>query len=203
MADASQTQVLVVSDHPIFRDELVAAIKLDRHFKVSGAGSGDLAEADLYVIDFDLETPDPTAVVGSVADARCGAIVLLSGATAHHAYELIELGARGLTHKSCTAAEIVDAVRRVAKGDSVIPKTLQGAISAAIRNHPATPASLTKREVAILEFSSEGLSAAEIGGQLSLSESSIKSQLTRIYGKLEVSDRTAAVAVALRRSLIH
>jgi len=203
MPASPETHVLVVSDHPLFRDALVAAIGPDPQFSVSGASSEDVPDADLYLVDFDLDVPDPIGVVQRMADAQCGSIVLLSRTTEDRAYELIEIGARGLTHKSCSAEEIVEALHRVADGETVIPKTLQSAISEAIRSHPTPLASLSGRELEILEHSAEGLSAVEIGHRLNLSESTIKSQLTRIYGKLEVTDRTAAVAVALRRSLIH
>lgn len=189
-----ETHVVVVSDHPLFRDALVSAIDADPRFDASGTTSHELPDADLFVIDFDLDVPDPMGVVDELSDAEHGTVVLLSSATQDRAYDLIEVGARGLMHKSCSAEEILGAVHRVAEGDSVIPTPLQSTISEAIRSHPTPIGSLSNRELEILEFSAEGLSATAIGQRLSLSESTIKSQLTRIY-------ESSTFPTALRRSL--
>lgn len=203
MSSTQTISVLVVSDHPLFRDALVSVIASDPRFEPSSASSSDAsAGADLIVIDFDLESGDPMSVFGRLAGAPCGSLVLLSSSNQHRAFHLIEAGARGVMQKSCSGEEILDAVHRLANGEAVIAKTFQRTISEAIRRRPAANGTLSGREVEILRLSAEGLSAIAIGQRLNLAESTIKSQLSRIYDKFDVTDRAAAVAVAFRRSLI-
>lgn len=204
MCPIHQTNVVVLSDHPLFRDALVSAIEANPRFRATGVGSADApASAELLIIDFDLDVEKPSAVVQRLIHSDVPSMVLLSASSKAQAYELIEGGAGGVMDKSCTGAEIVDALQRIAEGDVVIPKSLMAAVTASIRRHPDPVSAMSKRELEILEYSAEGLSATAIGKQLGLSESTIKSQLSRIYDKLNVTDRAAAVAVALRRSIIH
>jgi two-component system, NarL family, nitrate/nitrite response regulator NarL len=120
------------------------------------------------------------------------------------AYRLVEAGARGIIEKDATFDEIADAIQRVARGETVLAPRVQAAVMAGVRQGrdraPIVP--LSARELAILGGLSRGLTAPAIAKEQGLSASTIKSYLQRLYEKLGVSDRAAAVAEGMRRQLI-
>lgn len=118
-------------------------------------------------------------------------------------YEAVEAGARGYLSKDSDSEVVCDAIKAVAAGQTVIGTETAGAIADEIRlRAPLDRAALSKREREILKLTSDGHSAAAIAGQLYLSPATVKTHLQRIYQKLGVSDRAAAVAEAMRRGLL-
>jgi two-component system nitrate/nitrite response regulator NarL len=92
----------------------------------------------------------------------------------------------------------------VARGETVIPSSLQSGLASEIRarREHRDDAMLTTRELEILRLAADGLSAPEIAARLVISVTTVKTHLQHIYAKLEVSDRAAAVATALRRGVL-
>jgi two-component system, NarL family, nitrate/nitrite response regulator NarL len=121
------------------------------------------------------------------------------------AYRLVEAGARGIIEKDATFDEIADAIQRVTRGETVLSPRVQAAVMAGIRDRrdrePA--ASLSDRERQILGGLARGLTAPAIARELSLSPATVKTYLQRLYDKLGVSDRAAAVAEGMRHSLVE
>jgi DNA-binding NarL/FixJ family response regulator len=112
-------------------------------------------------------------------------------------------GASGYLGKGVRGEEIRAAIREVARGGSALSTEAQRALLAGLRARDAAENSpLTERELQMLELIAGGLSNAEVAAQLVVSPETVKSHLRNLYGKLEVSDRAAAVAEALRRGLI-
>jgi two-component system nitrate/nitrite response regulator NarL len=121
------------------------------------------------------------------------------------AYRLVEAGALGIIEKDSTFDQIADAISRVARGETVLSPRVQAAVMAGVRERRdrAPAVRLSDRELEILNGLVRGLSAPAIGRELSLSAATIKSYLQRLYDKLGVSDRAAAVAEGMRRGLVE
>ena len=95
----------------------------------------------------------------------------------------------------------VSAIRASARGEPILAPTVAAWLIAQVR----TPAEdkLSNREIEVLELVAEGASNSDIAGRLHISQATVKSHLINIFGKLGVSDRTAAVTVALQRGILH
>jgi two-component system, NarL family, nitrate/nitrite response regulator NarL len=119
-------------------------------------------------------------------------------------YSAIAAGARGYISKDALPEEICDAVAAVEAGEVVLSTAAQSALAGAVRSREAAARhSLTTREAEVLGMIAAGRSAPEIGASLHVSTATVKSHLGTLYEKLGVSDRAAAVAVAMRAGLLH
>lgn len=119
-------------------------------------------------------------------------------------YRAVASGAGAYLSKESTRERICDAVAAVARGEVVLSAEVQAGLASEIqiRERDGRPA-LTPREHEILVLTADGQSAPAIGGQLHLSQSTVKTHLKSLYEKLGVSDRAAAVAEAMRRGLLE
>ncbi|MGK2879017.1 MAG: response regulator [Solirubrobacterales bacterium] len=207
--------VIVVEDHPMFRDALTHAIgKRDDMEVVAETGSGrEAIEAvrtlrpQVCVLDLGLPDIDGAKVLERVvAEEWETRVLVLSGeCDSDVLYSLLEAGAAGFERKTAGPGELVSAIAAVAHGETVLPKEVLGGLAEQIRGHrrSVNGPTLSERELEILREVADGHSAAEIAAKLHLAESTVKTHLTRIYDKLGVSERAAAVAIALRRGVIE
>ncbi|MFC5996758.1 response regulator [Pseudonocardia hispaniensis] len=207
--------VLVADDHPVYRDGLSRELLRDPGLALVASVSGghEALEAirrlrpQVAILDLRLPDLDGMAVLESVGVERLptGVVVLSAFGDSATVYEAFSRGARAFLLKASTSSEIVEAVRAVARGQSVIPAAFQTGLTREIqaRRSLVDRPLLSPREIQVLRLVAEGRSASEIGGELSLTVATVKSHLQRIYEKLEVSDRAAAVAVAMRRGLLR
>ena len=207
-------RVLVVDDHPLFRDAIVRLLRGWAEIEVIGeAGSGRAAlerirldAPDVAVVD--LRMPDVDGVQLCTAIAREGLptrVLIVSGYDDDElVYAAVEAGASGYVPKDAPRDEVARAVLSVAHGEMAIAARLAGGIASQIRlRKERTAPVLTERETEVLGLLAEGKSAPEIGRELFLATSTVKSHLGHLYEKLGVSDRAAAVAEAMRRGLIE
>jgi two-component system, NarL family, nitrate/nitrite response regulator NarL len=210
----SRTRVLVADDHPVFRNGLVDAIEQAGELELVGeAETGRQAlekirelKPDVAVIDLKMPEVDGLQVTNAVVVERLSTrILFLSGYLQSTAvYKAIEAGAQGYLSKDSSSGAICDAIVAVANGQTVLGPEVQHGIGEEIRlRAPNSPASLSEREQEILAFTADGHSAADIGERLFLSPATVKTHLQRIYQKLGVSDRAAAVAEAMRAGLLE
>src|SRR5262249_12947495 len=109
-------------------------------------------------------------------------------------------GATGYLLKDTPREELTRAVRGAARGETVLAAPVAAKLAARARG-PGTPA-LTPREVQVLGCIAEGMSNPDIGRALFIGETTVKSHVTRIFEKLGVSDRTAAVTAAIARGIL-
>ncbi len=118
-------------------------------------------------------------------------------------YDVIRLGVAGFLTKAATIDEICDAITAVARGQTVLAQEVQSGLVSELRERErsARPV-LTDRESQVLSLIADGLSGPEIGQQLFISASTVKTHVKSVLEKLAVSDRAAAVAEAMRRGLI-
>lgn len=206
-------RVLIADDHPVYRQGLAEAVRRRLDLELVGEASSGLEalerirklEPDVAVLDMKMPELDGMEVMRSVAEEELASKVLfLSGYLQSEAvYHAIESGAGGYLSKDSSAEEICDAIAAVAAGQTVLGSDTHGAIAREIRvRGPATASVLSAREHEILLLTAAGQSAPEIATKLYLSQATVKTHLQRIYQKLGVGDRAAAVAEAMRRRLL-
>jgi two-component system nitrate/nitrite response regulator NarL len=207
--------VLVADDHPIYRDGVVAALRAYPELEVVGSaqeGREALDEIrrlrpDVALVDLMLPDLDGIAIVRQLAREAIPTRVAIVSAFEESAtvYRAIESGAAAYLSKICSASTLRDTVLSVARGETVIAPSMHNGLAREIRARRSVEdeAVLTPRETEILRHTAEGLSAPEIAHELTLGVTTVKTHLQHIYAKLDVSDRAAAVAQALRRGMLQ
>jgi DNA-binding NarL/FixJ family response regulator len=203
-------RVLLVDDHPVVRQGLHAMLDAEADLTVVGEVSSG-AEAVEFVADdppdvvlMDLRMPGmdgATATAKIVASgSRSRVVVLTTYETDTDILRAVEAGAAGYLLKDSPLAELVAAIRGAARGETVLAPSVVGKLVGRVRT-PARPA-LSAREIEVLRLVGRGLSNAEIGRELFIGEATVKTHLLRAFGKLGVSDRTAAVTTAMELGVL-
>jgi two-component system nitrate/nitrite response regulator NarL len=206
--------VLVADDHPVYREGVARAIKGRPEFELVGEAEDgrealqlirDIAP-DVAVLDVQMPGLPGHDVLHAVRrDGLVTRVVLLSAhVDSDTVYRAVASGAGAYLSKESSRERICDAVAAVARGEVVLSSEVQAGLASEIqiREKDARPA-LTPREHEILVLTANGNSAPDIGKQLHLSQSTVKTHLKSLYEKLGVSDRAAAVAEAMRRGLLE
>lgn len=205
--------VFVADDHPVYRDGVVAAIRSRPEFELVGfAPDGRAAldrirelRPDVAVLDMKLPGLEGIEVLEALRNDGFPTRVLFVSAFLEDdvVYRALGAGASGYLTKDADRDQICDAVSAVARGETRVAPEAQARLAGAIRMREAAGQPLlSDREREVLRLTADGLSAPEIGKALHLSPATVKTHLQNLYAKLEVSDRAAAVAVALRRGLL-
>ena len=204
--------VVLADDHPVFRDGLRRLLEGADIVVLAAVEDGRAAldairahRPQVAVVDLQLPDIDGATVIDFVRREQLPTRVLVLSARTDSAvvYRCIELGAAGYLPKLTAPDDICAAVRALARGESVVPPELQAGLASEIRLRRADDRPvLTPREMDIIRLAADGLSNAEIGLRLHVSTATVKTHLQHIFEKLEVSDRSAAVAQAFRRGLL-
>jgi len=119
-------------------------------------------------------------------------------------FRALEEGAKGYLPKDSSRAEIVDAVLRVASGATVVPSELAAGLAEQIQlRSRGRELVLSEREQQVLSGFARGLSIPQVAAELYIGASTVKTHAQRLYEKLGVSDRAAAVAEGMRRGLLE
>jgi DNA-binding NarL/FixJ family response regulator len=206
--DPKTVTVILVDDHPVVRDGLSAMLSTEPDIEVVGeAGTGAEALSILpklrpAIAVMDLLLPDMGGcdVVRQYSShsSDTAFIILTSLAGDEEIYRALEAGARGYLFKDMARKELVKAIRTVNQGRRYIPDNVGSKIA---ENLPRT--ALTSREIQVLQMVAAGMRNKEIAGQLNLAEATVNGHLKHILEKLNATDRTQAVTVALRRGIIR
>jgi len=198
--------VLLVDDHPVVRAGLAGILHTEPDIEVVGE-AGSAVEAvtvarsllpDVVLMDLRMPGGDGvTATAGVVAASPSTRVVVLTTYESDSdILRAVEAGATGYLLKDASRAELVAAIRAAARGETVLaPSIATRLVDRMRRPHPAD--ALSPREVEVLRLVGHGLSNAEIGRELFISEATVKTHLLRTFAKLGVSDRTAAVTSAI------
>ncbi|MET8051000.1 MULTISPECIES: response regulator transcription factor [unclassified Streptosporangium] len=202
--------LLIVDDHPVVRDGLHGMFAASADFEVLGEAS-DGAEAvaltarlDPDVVLMDLRMPGGGGVEAIAELTRRGlrsrVLVLTTYDTDSDTLPAIEAGATGYLLKDAPRDELFTAVRAAAEGRTVLSPAVASRLVSRMRAPGNETLSAREREVLVLV--AKGTSNREIAAVLFISEATVKTHLTHIYGKLGVKDRAAAVAVAYERGIL-
>ncbi|MDT9689738.1 response regulator transcription factor [Streptomyces sp. P9(2023)] len=213
MADRTSITLLIVDDHPVVRDGLRGMFTADPGFAVLGEASDGVEGVELAqrldpdVVLMDLRMPGGNGVDAIAELTRRGArsrvLVLTTYDTDTDTLPAIEAGATGYLLKDAPREELFAAVRAAAEGRTVLSPAVASRLVSRVRA-PAAPVdeSLSAREREVLELVAKGTANRAIAAELFISEATVKTHLTHIYGKLGVKDRAAAVAVAYERGIL-
>lgn len=206
--------VVVGDDHPVYRDGVVRALDNSGRTTVVAAVSDGRSALDairehqpaVALVDYRMPGIDGIAVAHAVVRDRLPTkVLLLSASTEGPAvYRAIEEGASGYLSKEADRDEIVAAVIACARGETVLPPRLAGQLATQVRQHAQSSApALSDREAQILRLIADGKSVPDIATELFVAQTTVKTHIRRLYEKLGVSDRGAAVAVAMRNHLLE
>ena len=204
------TSVILVDDHELIRQGLRRAFERDDAFEVVGeAGSGeearalvDTVEPDVAIVDIRLPDVNGLELAKELRSKhdQMGIVVLTMYSGDEHLFGALEAGASAFVAKDAPAEDIVAAARHA----SVSPRAFTASdLADAMRRRlePSGPR-LSPREMDVLTRLSQGLSVAQIAGQLYISESTTKTHISKIYDKLGATNRAQALMTALRLGLI-
>jgi len=208
MAGHDPIRVLCVDDHPLLREGIAALVKSQRDMKlVAEAGSGREAllsfrEHRPDVTLMDLRLPDMSGIDTMIAirsefpDARILMLTTFEGDV--EIRRALEAGARGYMLKSMPPRDLIEGIRQVHAGKKRIPPE----VGSHLAEHMGEEG-LTAREVEVLQHIAGGNRNQDIAQQLFISEETVSVHVKHIMEKLGASDRTQAVAIAIRRGIIQ
>ncbi|GIJ80256.1 DNA-binding response regulator, NarL/FixJ family, contains REC and HTH domains [Micromonospora phaseoli] len=202
--------VLLVDDHPVVRAGVVGMLAGADDITVVGE-AGDEAEAvavvrdrhpDVVLMDLRMPGGDGVAATARIRteSPATRVVVLTTYETDADILRAVEAGAAGYLLKDVSRTDLIAAVRTAARGGTVLAPSVATRLLHQVRR-PARD-TLSPREVEVLRLVSRGMSNAEIGRQLHISEATVKTHLLRTFNKLDVSDRTAAVTTAMAAGLL-
>ncbi len=204
-------RVLLVDDHQVVRDGLRHMLTLEPDMKVVGEAANateavkqaELHCPDIVLMDIKMPGPDGVEAVRLMKDKLPDCQVIMLTLYEEYVAEAIEAGASGYLLKDVKREELIQAIRAVRQGRaplSPISRELLAEFSNLIRG--AERSHLSERELEILRLIAGGSTTREIGAQLFLSEATVKRDVQRIFEKLDVRNRSEAIAEAYKRKLI-
>ena len=209
-----RVRVVVVDDHPFFRDGLSRGLVNSGRIEMVGeADNGrdglDVITAerpDVAVVDYQMPDLNGLQLLSAIIRDQIPTKVLMLSAIvdASIVYAAVEAGAAGYLSKDARRQDIIDAVLAVNRGRTIVPPELAAGLVSQIRlrAEPNRPV-LSPRELEVLKGFARGLSVPELGRELFLGTSTVKTHAQRLYQKLGVSDRAAAVAEGMRMGLLE
>jgi DNA-binding NarL/FixJ family response regulator len=208
MTDQARIRVFSVDDHPLLREGIAAIINSQPDMTLVAQASNGRDALQRFrehlpdVTLMDLRLPDMSgidtviAIRSEFADARIVMLTTFEGDA--EIQRALKAGARGYVLKSTPPKELVDAIRQVHAGKKRIPPD----VAAHLAEH-LTDETLTDREIEVLSHLAHGNRNRDIAERLFISEETVKVHMKHIMEKLGASDRTQAVAIAIRRGIIH
>ena len=208
MAETARIKVLSVDDHPLLRQGIGALVDAQPDMVMVGQAASGREGIEQFraqqpdVTLMDLRLPDMSGIDALVAirkespEARVVMLTTFEGDV--EMQRALEAGARGYLLKTMPPAELIEAIRQVHAGKKRIPP----AVAAQLAEH-LSDESLTAREIEVLRHIAEGNRNKDIAERLFISEETVKVHVKHVMDKLGASDRTEAVAIAIRRGIIQ
>jgi DNA-binding NarL/FixJ family response regulator len=205
---AERIRILVVDDHHVVRQGLVALLNIMPDIEVVGEASDGLQAIELHrilkpdITLMDLQLPNLTGVDAILQirtdNPAARFIVLTTFDGDEDIFRSLQAGAKAYLLKGMTVDELLSTIQAVHSGRTLISP----AIAEKLAERMSTQA-LTHRELKVLERIVAGRANKEIASDLKISEATVKSHINSLLGKLGVSDRTHAATVALQRGIVH
>jgi len=210
-SEASPTKkirILVADDHALILEGLAATIGRQNDMTVVAKASNGREAVELWkahrpdvsLLDLRMPTLNGVGVIKELRglDASARVIVHTTYDTDEEIYQAVRAGAKGYLLKDAPLEELLDSIRKVHAGETCIPPALGAKLVSRMSGE-----ALTSREIDVLKLLARGRSNKEIGADLFISETTVKSHMRSIFGKLDVMSRTEAIAAANRRGLIQ
>lgn len=213
-------RILLVDDHTLFRSGLKALLSRQADFEIVGEASDGLEgvklaeqlKPDLVLLDLDMPVMNGTEALAQMlaANRELPVVMLTVSEDAEDLKEAFVLGARGYLVKNIDAEYLVNSVRQVVAGESVMSPEMTSKFVNGIRAkhlslmpevRPETVKSLTERERQILGGLAQGASNREMAKLLNMSESTVKAHLQRIMRRFDFSSRVQAAVFAAERHM--
>ena len=211
-------RVLVADDQPLVRDGLAAIIGADDELELVGEAANGREAVKLTselrpdVVVMDVRMPEMDGIEATRAILRAPGnssriLVLTTYDVDDHVYEALRSGASGFLLKDAPRHQLLSAIRTVAAGDTLLAPAVTRRLVERHLRRPDPSASdilagLTAREREILGLMGRGLPNAEIAGELMVGESTVKTHIGRVFGKLDLRDRAQAVVLAYETGLV-
>ena len=213
-------KVLVADDHRVVREGLMAILKTKENIEVVGeAQDGQEAIQKARTLEPDVILMDVSMPrMGGVEATRqikrefphIGIIALTMYEEQQYIFDLVRAGATGYLLKDTESAQIVEAIRAIYRGESLIHPSVASKILAEFsllaQKRGKKPSwedhDLTEREITVVRLVADGKTNKEIANSLNLSEKTVKNHVRNIFHKLQVYDRTQAAILGIRKGII-
>jgi DNA-binding NarL/FixJ family response regulator len=214
----AKTKILIADDHPLLREALCQALSKEQDMEVVGrAGDGEevvdmAAKVQPDVIIMDIIMPKFDGIEASkrikAANPNIAILILTAYDDDNYVLGLLEAGAAGYLLKSARGHDLVEAVRAIRAGESVLhPEIIEKLLKRAMLKSagsvkPKTNDLLSEREKEMIKLLATGMGNKEIAKRLCLSLRTVKAHMSNIFTKMNVASRSEALVEALRSGLI-
>jgi two-component system, NarL family, nitrate/nitrite response regulator NarL len=209
---ADRVRILLIDDHTLFRESLVRLLEMEPEFQVV-ARCATVAEGwdalaatavDVVLLDYDLGNEVGTNLLAKL-DAgtnRARVILVTAGMRASSTLDAVDAGVAGIVLKHSDPRHLIEAIRRVAAGETWWDIGVLRTAIASTKNQASSPGSvraLTDRQRQVLRSILDGLTNKEIAARVQASETSVKATIQELFGKAGVRTRSQLVRVAIER----
>lgn len=211
-------RVLIADDHTLFREGMRQLLEMERDIEIIGEACDGIEvltrarelQPDVILMDINMPVVNGVAAISQilVEKPEIGIIVLTMFREDQYVFDAMRAGARGYLLKDAKPADLVFAIRMVARGASLIDPRMTTTVLKEFRRLASQVepdqgvGGLTPKELEILKLLAMGLSNKEIGRRLCLAEKTVKNYLSTIFQKLQINDRVQAAIYALRHGLL-
>jgi DNA-binding NarL/FixJ family response regulator len=200
-------KILVVDDHPMFRQGIAAVLQGEEDFTLVGEAANGIEamegfrewQPDVTLIDLQMPLLKGIDVIRMIRDEfpQARFIVLTTYLGDRQVMRALEAGASGYLLKSTLRNQLLDSIRAVHEGKRIIPPD----VATELANHVLDD-TLSERELEVLRRVATGTSNKDIAADLALTEATVKSHMKSILSKLGANDRTHAAMIAVKRGFI-
>lgn len=199
--------VLLVDDHCLMRIGLTAILKLDPNVQIIAEADSGLTALkayktyapDIVLLDIRMPNIDGIETLKLIREINplAKVIMLTTSEQEQDIHNAIKLGAMGYLLKDASPNDIISAIKSVAHGKRVYHNSIQ-----MIADNRETVHDLSPRQVEVLKLAAKGFSSQQIGTILGISYTSVKTHLKSVFQRLDVTNRSEAVATAIKRGII-
>ncbi|MBS3765379.1 response regulator transcription factor [Candidatus Bipolaricaulota bacterium] len=212
--DGEKIELVIVDDHRVVRSGVKALIDTEPHLEVIGEAA-DGREAvtkvksqnpDVVLMDLVMPEMDGVEATSKITkvDPAPKILILTSFSEEERIIQAIKAGATGYLIKDASPDELVQAIKDVYHGESTLDPKVAGTVLRSVQNEPQDSSEdLTDREVEVLELLAEGLPNEDIAEKLYISERTVRSHVSNILAKLDLTNRTQAALYAVKKGIVE
>jgi DNA-binding NarL/FixJ family response regulator len=208
----SKINVLLTDDHQIIIDGLKSLLKNQDEINVAAEAKNgrealrflDLISVDVLLMDIDMPVMNGIDTLKEIRrqNSKVKVVILSMHNEAGMIKSLIDLGANGYLLKSCSQNELIDAIKKVASGQSYFSSDVTLALLKPSANQSQPNELITDRETEILKLIAAGFSNKEIGDQLFISHRTVDTHRTNLMKKLDVNNIAGLISYAIRNGIV-